>query len=201
MGNLIAIEGADCVGKTTVIDMLKKKMPSDTLFFREPGGTEFGEKMRDIIKNESVRDPYVDTLLFSATRLKLIKEKIAPAIKSGKTVILDRFILSTYVYQYFTNNQDEEILNLIKTTERIFIKELNIEPAYFLLECPIEEIYKRMKGRDIEKDSFEETIEKTIEGYNFMSNTLKGNIEKINTNRAPNEILEELLDKIKTLGH
>jgi len=199
MGNLIAIEGADCVGKTTIIEMLKKEMGDNTLFFREPGGTEFGEKMREIIKNENVRDPYVDTLLFSATRLKLIKEKIAPAIKSGKTVVLDRFILSTYVYQYFISDKNEEILNLIKTMERIFIKELNIEPTYFLLECPLEEIRERMKGRDIKKDSFEEHIEKTIEGYNFMSETLKGKIEKINTNRAPNEILKELLTKIKSL--
>ncbi|PHX79799.1 MAG: dTMP kinase [Opitutia bacterium] len=70
------------------------------LSLREPGGTPFGEKMRDVLKHPgSVIQPAAEALLFAACRAQLVAEVIAPALAAGQVVLCDRFIDSTVAYQ------------------------------------------------------------------------------------------------------
>jgi len=102
----IVIDGPDGCGKTTqtklLVDWLKKQgVAVET--FREPGGTAIGEKVRQILLNPEhiAMGTETELMLYMAARVQLWREKIVPALKQNKCVILDRWLSSTCAYQGF----------------------------------------------------------------------------------------------------
>ena len=70
------------------------------LGLREPGGTPYGERMRDVLKQPGTSlAPAAEALLFASCRAQLVADVIAPALAAGQVVICDRFIDSTVAYQ------------------------------------------------------------------------------------------------------
>jgi dTMP kinase len=102
-GKFITFEGGEGAGKSTQLTRLAGRLRaagSDVLSLREPGGTPFGEKMRDVLKQPgSVIRPAAEALLFAACRAQLVADVIAPALAAGQVVLCDRFIDSTVAYQ------------------------------------------------------------------------------------------------------
>lgn len=102
-GKFITFEGGEGAGKSTQLTRLAGRLRaagSDVLSLREPGGTPFGEKMRDVLKQPgSVIRPPAEALLFAACRAQLVADVIAPALAAGQVVLCDRFIDSTVAYQ------------------------------------------------------------------------------------------------------
>jgi len=103
-GKFIALDGPDGCGKTTQTKLLVqwlKKQGIDAETFREPGGTAIGEKIRQILLNPDhlTMNTTTEVLLYMASRIQLWQEKIAPALKQNKCVILDRWLSSTCAYQ------------------------------------------------------------------------------------------------------
>ena len=104
-GILIAFEGGESVGKSTVSKFLVKKlnkMGFPAIWTREPGGTNcpVSEKIRIIIidpKND-ICDK-TEVLLFAASRAQHIEKFVLPSLKKGINVASDRFVLSSHVYQ------------------------------------------------------------------------------------------------------
>jgi dTMP kinase len=103
-GKFIALDGPDGCGKTTqtklLVDWLKKQgVAVET--FREPGGTAIGEKIRQILLNPEhiAMGTETEVMLYMAARVQLWQEKIAPALKENKCVVLDRWLSSTCAYQ------------------------------------------------------------------------------------------------------
>lgn len=100
----VSIEGTDGVGKSTQIENIEKYFEEKGIPYvitREPGGTEIGEKIRDIIldNNNSEMSDMTEALLYAASRAQHVKEIIKPAIDAGKAVICDRFVDSSLAYQ------------------------------------------------------------------------------------------------------
>lgn len=100
-GKLIVIEGGSGSGKTTQIRYLKKELKGWE-FYREPGSTTFGEKVRNAV--QSLRhgyevDDYAAMFGYSAARANLIRGVIIPKLKKGVNIVLDRYWYSTYAYQ------------------------------------------------------------------------------------------------------
>lgn len=110
LGQLISFEGAEGSGKSTQISRLAKrlaKLGRPVLSVREPGGTEIGEQVRNIIVHNSKGDEMcaeTELLLFAAARAQLVREIIAPALLAGTTVLSDRFMDSSTVYQGIGRN-------------------------------------------------------------------------------------------------
>jgi dTMP kinase len=102
-GKFITFEGGEGAGKSTQLARLAARLQargSATVSLREPGGTAFGEKMRDVLKQPgSPIQPASEALLFAACRAQLVAEIIRPALTAGKVVLCDRFIDSTVAYQ------------------------------------------------------------------------------------------------------
>jgi dTMP kinase len=109
-GKLISFEGSEGSGKSTQITRLAahlQKMGREVVSVREPGGTEIGEQIRNIIVHNSRGDemcPETELLLFAAARAQLVREIIAPALVAGKIVLSDRFLDSSTVYQGIGRN-------------------------------------------------------------------------------------------------
>jgi dTMP kinase len=96
----ITLEGIDRSGKTTQAALLRDALGPGTLLLREPGGTEVGERVRELLKNpDTGLDPHAELLLFCAARAHLCASVIRPALEQGRDVICDRFIDSTAAYQ------------------------------------------------------------------------------------------------------
>lgn len=118
LGKFITFEGAEGSGKSTQIKRAQtylKEKGHNVVIFREPGSTRISEAIREIILNKEFKEMSSNTelLLYLAARAQLVHEKIWPAIKSGKTVICDRFEDSTWAYQGYGRGFD------LKTIDKV----------------------------------------------------------------------------------
>ena len=97
------MEGVEGAGKSTQLALLQRRLIDgghDCVTFREPGGTPLGDEIRRLVLSpDSTIAPRAEALLLMAARAELVERNVRPALAVGKTVILDRFFLSTYAYQ------------------------------------------------------------------------------------------------------
>jgi dTMP kinase len=142
-GLLISFEGLDGSGKTTQIEALGSWLFDRGISYlatREPGGTQFGEKIRHLIMHPGEGlDPLAEALLFQADRAQHFAKKVLPALDEGKIVITDRCFDSNIVYQGFVKNVGiayVEELSVVAMRGRI--PDLTI-----LLDISPQEVYKR----------------------------------------------------------
>jgi dTMP kinase len=100
-GLFITFEGTEGSGKTTQAELLAGWLEArDPVFVREPGGTELGEQIREVLLYRGLEiDGEAEMYLFMASRRQLIAEVIAPALAAGQVVIADRYHDSTLAYQ------------------------------------------------------------------------------------------------------
>ncbi len=109
-GKLISFEGSEGSGKSTQIARLAghlQKVGREVVATREPGGTEIGEQIRNIIVHNSKGDemcPETELLLFTAARAQVVREVIVPALNRGAMVLSDRYLDSSTVYQGIARN-------------------------------------------------------------------------------------------------
>jgi dTMP kinase len=109
-GKLISFEGSEGSGKSTQIAHLAARlqgMKRDVISVREPGGTEIGEQIRNIIVHNSKGEEMcaeTELVLFTAARAQLVREVIAPALLKGSIVLSDRYLDSSTVYQGIGRN-------------------------------------------------------------------------------------------------
>jgi dTMP kinase len=101
---LVAIEGIDCSGKSTLTDAITnvyRARGEAIAKTREPGGSDFGESLRQLIFSEKHQlAPYTEMLLFAADRFEHMK-KLEKLLRSDKTLVLsDRYIYSFIAYQH-----------------------------------------------------------------------------------------------------
>ena len=114
-GVFITFEGPEGSGKSTHAKLLAgwlRRRGRRVLHTREPGGTVIGRRLRRILLDSKPgsMDAAVELLLYEASRAVLVTEVIQPALKAGKTVILDRFQDSTWVYQGWAGGMDRKLV-------------------------------------------------------------------------------------------
>ena len=107
----ITLEGPDGSGKTSQMQPLAEFLRSQgkTVFItREPGGTEIGDQVREILMNmrNQGMHPRTETLLFCSARAQLVAEVIRPRLEAGEVVISDRYADSTLAYQGYGHGND-----------------------------------------------------------------------------------------------
>ncbi len=107
-GFLISFEGGEGCGKSTQIKLFLEYLNlkgTEYVATREPGGTEVGEKIRDILLDKSSNlSPLTEFFLLCSSRSKLVADVVRPALEENKIVILDRFFDSSLAYQGCAGN-------------------------------------------------------------------------------------------------
>jgi dTMP kinase len=103
-GIFVALEGVDGGGKTAAISYLSKALRAaghELLVTREPGGTEEGLALRQLLlaSNSFSWEPMAELLLMNAARVQHVSNAILPAVQEGKIVLCDRFAASSIAYQ------------------------------------------------------------------------------------------------------
>lgn len=103
-GRFIVFDGPDGSGKSTQFRRFGEACRAaglDICEVREPGGTAVGERIREILLDPVHEDMDLtcEMLLYMASRAQLVRRVIAPALRSGRLVLADRFVSSTVAYQ------------------------------------------------------------------------------------------------------
>jgi len=154
-GRLIVFEGGEGSGKSTQLRRLSAalaRLDVSHVCLREPGGTPLGTEVRRLLLDrESVIDPRAEALLFMASRAQLVQAEIRPALAAGKTVLLDRFFLSTYAYQVAGHGlPEDEVREANRFATGGLVPDLTLLLAY-----PVREGLARAAHRDSVHDRME----------------------------------------------
>jgi dTMP kinase len=103
-GLFVVFEGVEGSGKGTQLglaDDYLRSLGHEVVVTREPGGTRFGDRLRETILDPETGkiDPRAEALVFAAARAHLVMTVIRPALQKGKIVLCDRFVDSSVAYQ------------------------------------------------------------------------------------------------------
>ncbi len=174
MSLFVTFEGIEGCGKTTQIGLLTsylKRIQRPFLLTREPGGTEVGERIRQILlssENAGI-EPMAELFLYAAARIQHFRQVISPALHERNVVLCDRFADATLAYQGYGRGLDLAWIEKIhaRTVENV------IPDLTFLLDVPVEEglrrALKRMEKHPDKEDRFEREAldfhQRVREGY------------------------------------
>lgn len=194
----LSLEGIEGSGKSTQIKFIEESLKTKgyrVMILREPGGTVFGEKLREaILHSQTPLHPLAECHLFLSSRAQLLEEKILPFLLVPKSVvILDRYIDSTLAYQGEARGLGiETVLTLHQ------IEPLNLLPhrSYFL-DIDLKTSFERQAKRGQEKDYFESEKEefyvKLIRGYRKVADLFSGRVLKIDASEEVEEVSKLIL--------
>ena len=109
-GLFVSFEGGEGAGKSTQVQAIAARARAaglEPVTTREPGGTELGEMLREVLIDlEEAPDPVAELLIFAAARAQLVQEVIEPALRRGALVLCDRYSDSSVAYQHYGREVD-----------------------------------------------------------------------------------------------
>lgn len=174
---LVVIEGNEGTGKSTQAKLVAEAIKARGLkceVAREPGGTPLGEELRQIFKYKT--DIKICSLaqlyMVSACRAQLMADVVRPLLNDDTYVVMDRFEMSTYVYQHYGSMLDFEVVRQAIAPTLCGLKPSNYITC--LLDVPDYVRKARMADRAGAVDRFEtekvEYLTRIEAGYNAMKN-------------------------------
>lgn len=200
----LSFEGIEGAGKSTQITRLKSYLEEKNfrvLILREPGGTPFGEKLRQaILETKTEITPLAEAHLFASSRAQLLTEVIMKELAVANTVIIcDRYIDSSLVYQGHARG-----LGVAEVLEIHKIFPLNLVPHLtFYLRIDVDTSEKRQKMRNAPKDYFEskgiEFYKKLVVGYDLMHELFPNRILKINAEGSLDDVTKSILSTVENM--
>ena len=199
-GKFIVLDGPDGCGKSAQTVMLYdwlKGHGTEVVTFRDPGSTAIGEKVREILLNPEHAEISVRTelLLYMASRAQLWAEKIAPAIKAGKCVVLDRWVTSTCAYQGFAGRfRAARVVEIAAASlERVWpdltiILDVNVETAAKRINRALDRM--EQKGTEYHK--------KVREGFLQLSN-FNDNIIVVDATKNIEQVHQKVIEAVRQI--
>ena len=201
MSFFISIEGFDGTGKSTQSKLLKdglEKANINSIIVREPGSTNFSEKIRNIIKENTEIEIMTELLLFQTSRSELVSKVIKPNLEKGKVVITDRYTDSSIAYQGYGGGID---IDLIEKLNKISTSDLSPNLTFLLdmdVKDSIERTLKRNNEENEQIDKFEnkdfDFHEKVKNGFNEIMKKNKDRVIKIDASEEIEVISKKILN-------
>ena len=196
----ICFEGVEGSGKSTQAKLLykfiKKKITKNVILTREPGGTLFSEKIRNLMLDKKTNiSPLTEFFLLMAARNEHIISKINFYLKKNFIIICDRFFYSTLAYQHYLEGMDKKFIFSIQ--KKIFNK---VHPDItFLIDLNKKESKVRINKRAKKTNKFDKLssyhFNKIRNGFIKISKMYKNKIVLIKGSKSLNEIQNEINTK------
>src|SRR5574344_1180309 len=198
-GKFITFEGGEGSGKTTIILKLIEVLTSKgyaCVSTREPGGSEIAEQIRSIIldvKNTNMTKE-TETLLYAASRMQHLAERVLPSLEAGKIVICDRYLDSSLAYQGIARGVG---LSEVLKANSFALK--HMPDLTFFIDVEPRIALKRLNNRDkmdrldLEAMDFHN---KVYRGYLDVCALYPSRIVKIDGRRDLDTIITEVIDKV-----
>jgi dTMP kinase len=198
MGRMfVTFEGLDGSGKSTQAELLRVRLDADgvdVVSTREPGGTELGEGVRNLVLHGGHVGAWAEALLYVAARAQLVDEVIRPALDRGASVICDRYVDSSVAYQGAGRELGvDRILDLNLAAvggllpDRTFLLEL--DPA----EVP-SRIQRHFDRLEREGDDFRA---RTAAGYREIATRFPERVVVLDATRPADELAEEVYGALR----
>ena len=188
----IAIEGIDTAGKSTQIAKLQEKFP-DAIITKEPGATNIGKKIREMVLSADTKSKKAEFLLFLADRAEHIKEVIEPNIDQ-KMIISDRSAVSGVAYALTQGKIDKEDLILLNNfaTNKIYPKKI------FLLKLTKKELEFRLSQKKLDGIELRgsEYLLEIQEALTEATNLLNIELVTIDATKNIDDITQDILSNI-----
>ncbi len=205
MSLFISLEGPDGSGKSLQMSLLKQALEDagyDFLYSREPGGTPIGEAIRGLLLDPSRREMSAEceALLYAASRAQHVREKIFPALKEGKIVLLDRYVDSSLVYQGIGRELGVDTVYGINETATGGL----LPDITFMVYIDYEEGLRRKQtqtGHDLDRLENEASAfhRKVNEGYLTIARKFPDRIRLIDGTRSIQEVHQDIWDCLMQL--
>lgn len=192
-GIFLTFEGVEGSGKSTqaklFVEWLKEN-GKEVLFLREPGSTNIGEEIRKILlsKENKGLSPESELFLFLASRAQLVREKIIPALKEGKVVVLDRYIDSTLAYQGYGGELPIELIGEMNK----FATAGLLPDLTFLLDLDIDEGLKKAGMKDRIEEKGIQFHRRVREGYHKLAEKFPERIKLIQVEEDPQRTQQKI---------
>ena len=194
----ITFEGLDGSGKSTQAELLAKALLQegrDVVMTREPGGTPLGEQVRAILLDGYDMSPWAEAALFAAARAELVERVIAPALRSGRDVVCDRYIDSSLAYQGIARALGvERVLELNLNATRGVLPDRTI----LVLVDPRTALNRTTSYDRIERESadFHRAVDSA---YRALADMFPNRITTVDGSRPPAELAEEVRGRLRDL--
>ena len=203
-GKFITFEGCDGSGKSTQLKLLSEYLTKEGIphiFTREPGGGKISEAIREILlsgKNMEMTDE-CEALLYAASRVQHLYDRVEPALAEGKLVICDRYVDSSLAYQAHARGLGVEFVSKINA---FALEEYPPDVTVFIDLTP-EAAFLRKHGAD-ENDRLEQAgmafHKRVYEGYKAVAKAYPDRVVCVDGNQTPKEIFEEVVRVLKERG-
>lgn len=202
-GYFITLEGGDGSGKTTVLGRVAAYLQNHSmpyLITREPGGIEIAEKIRSIILDpaHTAMDARTEALLYAASRSQHLAEVVEPALKEGLTVLCDRFVDSSLVYQGFARGLGiEEVRSINQFATGGLMPDLtfylDVDPEVGLSRIAANQD-REVNRLDLESLAFHQKVR---EGYGLVNKSDPQRIVVLDANRPIHMVEQDIVRTLK----
>lgn len=195
-GRFFVIDGLGGMGKSTQIEMLKKRLGHSAIFTYEPGGTPHADKLRSFVRTVDGPEPapLMDFFVFWAARADHMAKKIVPALKMGKTVVCDRFDSSTFAMQV-RGDQNKGWEKFFWECRKMTLGKCEPD-AYIFIDGSVELARSRRSDRSKTDDRFDERADvyqnRIRKGYLEFAKKIGRKAHVVKADRSPEEVHEEI---------
>ncbi|WP_028777568.1 dTMP kinase [Shimazuella kribbensis] len=202
-GIFITFEGIEGVGKSTQIAKVYEYLSKDysVIQVRDPGGTEIGTKIREVLLDPSIKEPFAmftELFLYAASRAQLMNQVIVPALRNGTIVLCDRFIDSTIAYQAYGAGVP------LADVHQINCQAIGdyFPTRTYLLDLSLKVSQKRLSQRSMGKDRMEQKSlkfhDRVRQGYLKLAEENKERIKLIDATKNKKTIFQEIVQDLHT---
>jgi dTMP kinase len=192
----VTFEGIDGSGKTTQAALLAER-ERDAVLLREPGGTPLGERLRELLLDGPEMTAAAEAALFAAARAELVETVIRPALDRGATVVCDRYVDSSLVYQGVGRGLGiEAVLELNAVATGGLVPEL----TFVLLLDPAASAARRAGTPDRIEREDDAFVRRLDAGYRTIVSMFPERCVALDAARPADELAEEVRARVARRG-
>ena len=191
MAILVALEGIDGSGKSTQAHLLRDALEArgiDVVVYREPGDSEFGDKLRQQFRDGRTVSPQEEAILFIEDRKIDVRDNILPALAAGKVVVMDRYYFSTMAYQGALGLDVEEL----RQRNEAFAPRPHLT---LILDVPAETSAARIHASREAPDSYE-GVKYLARVRDLFLSFVDGDVVAVDATVSTEELAAEVLGKV-----